>query len=75
MKYSHNPYSTNKSKKIINGAINNTDDIGEFASPSNSPDLMNKGGKGSITIHAKTHHKNKTMAGPDLQKHDGTLLP
>ena len=71
MKYSHNPYSTNKSKR----AIDNTDDIAQYASPSHSPELMNKGGKGSITIHAKTHHKNKTMAGPDLQKNDGTLLP
>ena len=41
-----------------------------------SPSQLTKGGAaGAITIHPRTHMKTRTMAGPELSKHAGTLLP
>jgi len=57
-------------------SIDGQDDLGEFGSPHASPSQLTKGGAaGTITIHPKTHMKTRTMAGPELSKHVGTLLP
>ena len=71
-KFSSNPYTSHRSKKTIDAAevLGSNEDLGRFGSP--SPSKLTKGGE--ITIH-KGHHKNRTLAGPELTNHSGTLLP